>query len=451
MSQRIPRRRFLRGLGTAMALPLLEGLSASRALGAASAAKAVEPPVRMAFLYVPNGVHMPAWKPATEGAGYELTPILQPLAPVKAKLSVLSGLTQDKARANGDGPGDHARSAAAVLTSSQPYKTNGADIHVGVSVDQVAAKQVGKATMFPSLELGIDRSAQAGNCDSGYSCAYSSNIAWASPTTPLAKEVNPRLVFERLFRNGEPVEIDARQAKQNKYRKSILDFVMEDAKTLDKQLGVRDRAKLDEYFTSIEEIEQRLLRYELGDAAAVPGAERPAGIPGVFGEHVDLMADMLLLAFQTDQTRISTFMFANEGSNRSYPEIDVADGHHNISHHQGDPEKQAKIQRINTLHIAKLSAFLQKMDQVQESDGSSLLDNSMVVYCSAISDGNRHNHDDLPVLLAGGAKGVLQQGRHVVYDKNTPMANLYLAMLDVMGVKLDSFGDSTGYLNGLTA
>lgn len=447
MSQPIPRRRFLRGLGTAMALPALEAMAPRPALAAA----ATRPPVRMAFLYVPNGVHMPAWKPAAEGAAYELTPTLAPLAAVRSKLNVLSGLAHDKARANGDGPGDHARSAAAVLTASQPYKTNGADIRVGVSVDQVAAQQVGKATVFPSLEIGIDRSAQAGNCDSGYSCAYSSNISWSSPSTPVAKEINPRLVFERLFRNGDEVEIDARQAKQNRYRKSILDFVMDDAKQLQKQVGNHDRAKLDEYFTSVSEIEQRLLRFELGEAATVPGAQRPEGIPSLYSEHVDLMADMLLLAFQTDMTRISTFMFANEGSNRSYPEIEVAEGHHNISHHQGDPQKQAMIQKINLLHTARLARFLEKMDAVREADGSSLLDNSMVVYCSAISDGNRHNHDDLPVILAGGAGGVVRTGRHIVYDKNTPMANLYLAMLDTMGIELAEFGDSTGHLNGLTA
>lgn len=447
MSQQLPRRKFLRGLGTAMALPFLESVATGRAM----AATAAKPPVRMAFLYVPNGVHMPAWKPATEGAGYALTPTLAPLAAVRSKLTVLSGLTHDKARANGDGPGDHARSAAAVLTAAQPYKTNGADIQVGVSVDQVAARRVGQATMFPSLELGIDRSAQAGNCDSGYSCAYSSNISWSSPSTPVAKEINPRLVFERLFRNGEPVELDARQAKQNRYRKSILDFVLDDAKALQRQLGNHDRAKLEEYFTSVEEIEQRLLRFELGEAAAVPGAQRPEGIPALFSEHVDLMADMLLLAFQTDQTRIATFMFANEGSNRAYPEIGVADGHHNLSHHQGDPEKQARIQDINLLHTRRLARILEKMDAIEEADGSTLLDNSMVVYCSAISDGNRHNHDDLPVLLAGRAGGALRTDRHLVYPQNTPMANLYLAMLDLLGVELEQFGDSTGHLTGLTA
>ncbi len=447
MSQHIPRRRFLRGLGTALALPYLETMAPTRALAAAQGA---QPPLRIAFLYVPNGVHMAAWKPATAGAGYELSPILAPLHGVRDKLTVLSGLAHDKARANGDGPGDHARSAAAVLTAAQPYKTNGADIQVGVSVDQVAAQRLGQATRFGSLELGIDRSAQAGNCDSGYSCAYSSNISWASPSTPLAKEINPRLVFERLFRNGQSDEVDARQAKQNRYRKSILDFVMDDARTLSKQVGSHDRAKLDEYFTSVSEIEQRLLRFELGEAATVPGAVRPEGIPTVFGEHVDLMADMLLLAFQTDQTRIATFMFANEGSNRSYPEIGVADGHHNLSHHQGDQDEAGAIQQINLLHTARLARFLEKMDAVQEADGSTLLDNSMVVYCSAISDGNRHNHDDLPVLLAGRAGGVLRPDRHLVYPQSTPMANLYLAMLDLLGLELERFGDSTGHLTGLT-
>lgn len=440
------RRTFLRGLGTALALPALSSLL-PRGARAAAAAK---PPQRMAFLYVPNGVHMEDWTPTAEGAGFALPYILEPLAPLQDKLTVLSGLTHDKARANGDGPGDHARAAAAVLTGSQPYKTDGADIRVGVSVDQLAAQQLGEATRFRSLELGIDRSAQAGNCDSGYSCAYSSNISWSSPSQPVMKETNPRLVFERLFGAGTAGERTAAQQQRDHDRRSVLDFVLEDANQLQGRLSGDDRAKLDEYFSSVREIERRLLAAELGGAAEIPGAERPAGRPNEFSEHVKLMADMLALSFQADETRIATFMFANEGSNRAYNEIGVAEGHHNISHHQGDPAKQEQIRDINRFHVTLLGHLLTKLDSVREPDGSTLLDNSLICYCSAIGDGNRHNHDDLPVLLAGSAGGALATGRHLVYPKNTPMCNLFLAMLDVMGVHVDSFGDSSGFLNGVT-
>lgn len=444
MSETLGRRRFLRGLGTAIALPAFESL-------AAEAAVAPRPPVRMAFVYVPNGVHMPAWRPTGEGVGYTLSPTLEPLAAVGDKLLVLTGLTHDKARANGDGPGDHARSAATVLTGCQARKTDGADIHVGVSVDQLAARRLGGATLFPSLELGIDRSAQAGNCDSGYSCAYSSNISWRSPSSPVLKEINPRSVFERLFRAGGGEELTARQLQRNHDRRSILDFVLEDARDLAGRLGQNDRRKLDEYLTSVREVETRLARTELGDAAALAGAERPVGVPTEFEEHVRLMFDMLTLAFRADLTRVATFMYANEGSNRAYRSIGIGEGHHNLSHHQGDATKQEQIRRINLLHVELLAHFLNRLAATPEADGSTLLDNTMICYCSAISDGDRHNHDDLPVLLAGGAGGVLKSGRHLVYPRNTPMCNLFLAMLECVGVHEPNFGDSTGYLTGLTA
>lgn len=444
MTELTPRRRFLRGFGTVLALPALESL-----LPRPARATAAKPPVRMAFLYVPNGVHMADWTPTRQGTGWELPYILQPLAGVRDKISVLSGLTHDKARPNGDGPGDHARAAAAVLTGSQPRKTNGADIYVGVSVDQLAAQRIGAATRFRSLELGIDRSAQAGNCDSGYSCAYSSNISWSSPTTPVAKETNPRLVFDRLFGAGPAAERSAAEAKRDRQRRSVLDAVLADARALDAQLSGHDRAKLDEYLTSVREIERRLLAVELGGAAELPGAERPPGAPGSFGDHVTLMGDMLALAFQADQTRIATLMFANEGSNRSYPEVGVAEGHHNVSHHQGDPAKQQAIRDINRYHTTLLARLLERLDGVQEADGSTLLDNTVLCYCSAISDGNRHNHDELPVLLAGRAGGALRTGQHLVYPQNTPMCNLFLAMLDCVGVHEERFGDSTGWLTGV--
>jgi len=448
--QPLPRRTFLTGMGTAMALPLLEVMSPASARAAAR--RGAKPPLRLAFIYIPNGVNMKFWTPQSDGEGkaWQLPSILEPLAPVKSHLLVMSGLTQDKARPNGDGPGDHARSVGAFLTASQPYKTNGADIRVGISVDQFIGQKHGKSTRFPSLEIGTDRGRQSGNCDSGYSCAYSSNVSWRSPTEPVAKEINPRAVFERLFGNGKKSEMDASQEQRNRYRKSILDMVLEDAATLKKRLSGKDAVKLDEYFTSVREIEQRLLSAELGAAATVPGAKRPAGIPREWSEHVRLMGDMLTLAFQTDLTRVASFMFANAGSNRSYRAIGVPEGHHSISHHQGNPVKLEKIRKINRHHCEQLAYMLKKMQAIQEADGSTLLDNSLIVYGSGIGDGNRHNHGDLPVLMAGKGGGTVKTDRHVTYPRNTPMANLFLSMMDRVGIHAEGFGDATGRLDKLT-
>jgi hypothetical protein len=441
----LPRRTFLRGLGTTMALPLLE---ATMPL-AASAAPGGSFPKRLAFLFVPNGMHMQDWRPTSEGAGFALPFILEPLKNVRNELTVLSGLTQDKARANGDGPGDHARSTSAFLTGCQPRKTNGADIKVGISVDQFAARTVGNETRFASLELGCERGAQAGNCDSGYSCAYSSNIAWASETTPMAKEVDPRLVFERLFSSGSRREMDESQVRRGVYRQSILDMVREDAIRLKNQLGVRDQRKLDEYFTGVREIEKRLELASRTQEITVPGAVMPAGIPADYGDHLRLMGDMMVLAFQADLTRIATFMLANDGSNRPYRNIGISEGHHDLSHHGRDPEKQNKIRQINRFHIQQLAYLLERLKAVKEGEGT-LLDNTMLVYGAGISDGDRHNHEDLPVLLAGRGGGTIKSGRHIVYPFNTPMNNLFLSLLDRMQVPVQSLGDSTGRLTGLS-
>lgn len=447
MNSRIPRRVFLRGVGTAIALPMLESMLPASALAALSPRSK---PMRMAFFMVPNGVHMPDWTPAGgEGPLGELPYILEPLKNVKHKINVLTGLTHDKARPNGDGPGDHARAAAAFLTGCQPRKTAGADIRVGISIDQYAAQEVGKRTRFRSLELGIDRSAQAGSCDSGYSCAYSSNISWLTPTTPVAKEVDPRLVFDRLFSNGSPEETAEQRAKRDRYRMSILDFVMEDARQLQKRLGVKDQQKLDEYLTGVREIEKRIELAGRTVAEAPGGIQAPTGIPQEYAEHVNLMFDLLALAFQADLTRIATFMYANEGSNRPYRSIGISDGHHDLSHHGGDPEKHRKIREINRFHVALLARFLEKLDSIPEGDGT-VLDNTLIVYGSAISDGNRHNHDDLPVLLCGRGGGAVRTGRHLVYPRNTPMNNLFLSMLDIARVPCHSLGDSTGRLTKLT-
>jgi len=438
------RRTVLKGLGTAVALPLLDAMLPSLSLaGVNEAAKSA--PRRMAFLYVPNGIHMPDWTPKETGAKFELPASLQVVKDFKSDIQVLSGLTVDKARAHGDGGGDHARAMSAFLTGRQPRKTAGADIRVGVSVDQVAAEKVGKATRFASLELGCDRGLNSGNCDSGYSCAYSANLSWKSESLPMAKEVNPRLVFERLFASAGKNEVGASRAKREHYRLSVLDFVMEDASQLKNRLGTRDNRKLDEYLSAVREIEVRLTRAEQADNPDAAKHPRPSGVPNDFQEHVRLLMDMMVLAFQSDQTRVATFALANEGSNRSYRSIEVSEGHHELSHHAGNKEKQAKIAKINRHHLAQLAYLLGKLKAIPEGS-STLLDNSMILYGSAIGDGNAHNHDNLPLLLAGKAGGAFKTGRHLRFPKDTPVTNLYLAMLDRMGAHTPSFGDSTGQL-----
>ena len=440
----VSRRTILRGMGAAIALPLLEAMMPRTLFGAAAPGVA---PRRMAFLYVPNGIDMANWTPAVEGALTELPATLKPLAPFQKDLLVLSGLTLDKARPNGDGPGDHARAMAAFLTGSQPRKTHGADIRAGISVDQLAAQKVGKSTRFASLELGCEGGKSSGNCDSGYSCAYSANLAWRNESSPVAKEVNPRLVFERLF--SAPGKGDDAARRRESYKHSILDFAGEDARNLKNRLGGADQRKLDEYLTGVREIEQRLVRVEqTADVATPAGASRPTGVPKDYREHLRLMADMLVLAFQADLTRVGTFVFANDGSNRSYRDYGVAEGHHDTSHHGGSKVKKAKVQKINQFHIEQLAYLLDRLKSIQEGKGT-LLDNCTLVYGSGISDGNRHNHDDLPILVAGKGGGTLKTGRHLRYPRNTPLMNLYLCMLDSVGVHVDSFGDSKGRLTGL--
>jgi hypothetical protein len=331
------------------------------------------------------------------------------------------------------------------LTGTHPLKTDGANIRAGVSVDQVAAEKLGHLTRFRSLELGIDRGAQSGSCDTGYSCAYSSNIAWRSETTPVAKEVNPRLVFDRLFASSNLNESAAAKAKRDLYRKSILDFVNDDASSLERRLGAGDKRKLDEYLTCVRELENRIARSEEGTKVDLDGVARPDGIPKDYEQHLRLMFDLMALAFQGDVTRISTFMYANEGSTKSYSLIGVPEGHHDLSHHGGDPKKHEKIKTINKYHVEQFAYFLGKLKAIREGDGS-LLDNIMIVYGSGIGDGDRHNHNDLPIVLAGRGGGTVKTGRHLKYDKNTPLNNLYLAMLDRVGVSALRLGDSTGKL-----
>jgi Protein of unknown function (DUF1552) len=440
----ISRRAALKGLGACIALPWLEAMLPRTAFGAAAIAAA---PRRMAFIYVPNGKNMAEWTPKEEGAGYSLTSTLEPLKALKDDFMVLTGLTADKARPHGDGPGDHARAMSAFLTGRQPRKTDGADIRIGISADQVAAEAVGQATRFASLEIGCEGGKNAGSCDSGYSCVYSSNLSWRGEATPMSKEINPKLVFDRLFSTGPKGSDD--QARRDRYKASILDFVADDAKALQSTLGAGDQRKMDEYLTGVRELELRIAKAPPAAEIGANKLDRPTGIPKDYKEHVRLMADLLALAFQADLTRIATFVFANDGSNKSYKDdLGIGDGHHDLSHHQKNKEKLEKIQKINAFHISQLAYLMEKLKAVKEGEGT-LLDNCMIAYGSGISDGNAHNHDDLPILLAGKGGGTIKPGRHIKYAKETPLTNLYVSMLDRMGVKVDSFGDSKGQLPSL--
>jgi uncharacterized protein DUF1552 len=443
MSKLISRRTVLRGIGAAISLPWLEAMGPLTSW-AADTAPARAAPNRMAFLYVPNGKNMADWTPTAEGTDFELPAILEPLAPVKQDILVLTGLTADKARAHGDGGGDHARALATFLTGCQARKTDGTDIRVGISVDQVAAGRIGDQTRLPSLEIGCEHGAMAGNCDSGYSCVYSSTMSWRSATQPLPKEVNPKLVFERLFGNGP----DGQRQQRDQRRRSILDFIRADAGDLHRQLGAEDQRKLDEYFAAVRDIEQRIQRAETMPPVPTPDYPKPQAVPAVFEEHLKLMADLLVLAFQADVTRVCTFVLANEGSNRPYPFIGVPEGHHDLSHHENNPTKKGKIRDINRFHVKQLAYLLTRLKSIQEGDGT-LLDHCMIAYGSGNSDGNRHNHDDLPIILAGHGCGTIKTGRHVRYARETPLNNLWLSVLDRMSVKIQQLGDSTGSLAGL--
>ncbi len=448
MNKNIPRRTFLKGFGAAISLPMLDSMAPIKTL----ASSANNSPIRMACMFVPNGIHMEEWKPSSEGAHYDLTRILKPLSPVKRDITILSGLTQDKGRANGDGAGDHARCAGVFLTGVQPLKSQGSEIRAGVSVDQFAAQKVGHKTRFASLELGTERGRQSGKCDSGYSCAYSNNISWRNATTPMAKETNPRAVFERLFGNDAQGEKNESLAKRQRYRKSILDFVLDDARSLTRSVSGNDKVKLDEYLTAVREIEQRIEKSEKEHALKpniLANIEKPDGVPTDYGEHIRLMGDMMILAFQTDVTRISTFMLANAGSNRSYRNIGVSEGHHSLSHPQNDTVKLEKTSKINTFHVAQLSYIIQRMKSTREGEGS-MLDNTMILYGSGISDGNKHNNENLPIVLAGRGGGLVQPGRHIQYREDTPLNNLFVSMLNQMGANTSSFNDSTGSLPFLT-
>ena len=457
---RISRRTMIRGLGTAMALPCLEAMLPRAAFGAITA-PTLPGPKRLAWLYVPNGVDMVSWKPAKLGAGYDLSRTLKPIAAFKDKFNVISGLCALKANPNGDGPGDHARAQAAYLTGCQPVKSEGANIHLGISADQAAATKIGYLTKFPSLELGMDESVSTGRCDSGYSCAYQHNLAWRNETTPVVKDCDAQSVFDRLFSNGDPNESAEARTRRTEKRKSVLDALLTDATSLQNTLGTTDKRKLDEYFSSIREIEVRLAK-----AAAAPEVQPPAGAvrpPAIdlhgstrkvgvstssttYDTHLPLMLDMIVLAFQTDSTRIVTLPFADEESNQSYPWADAPVPHHGTSHHNGDPAKIENLAKINAYHMKWVNYLLTKLDGIQEGNGS-ILDNSLIAYGSGNSDGQKHNHDNLPTLLLGRGGGTVKGGRHLDFE-GTPITNLWLSMLEHAGAPYGKpLGDSTGTLS----
>jgi hypothetical protein len=441
----LPRRTFVKGMGVAIGLPMLDAMTPAfaRAMRPASA------PVRLAFVYAPNGIVMKEWRPKVVGKGFEFTRILKPLESLREDLFVLSGLDEQNGNALGDGPGDHARAGAAFLTGVHCKKTEGADIRNGVSADQIAAQELGSKTRFPSIELGCEDSRTVGNCDSGYSCAYTNSISWRGEATPMPPELNPRLVFERLFGTAD-FSLDAEiRARRSQYRRSILDFVRDDTRQLAGKLGSPDRRKLEEYLSAVREIERRIQTAEKDNRAVRPAIEKPAGVPITLPDYAKLMYDLQVVAFQADLTRVTSLMLGREGSMRVYPEIGVPDPHHPLTHHRDNPDWIEKVTQINCLHAELFAYFLKKLKSTPDGDGS-LLDHSMIVYGSGLSDGNRHSHEDLPVLLAGRGDGSLKPGRHIVYPSGTPITNLYLTLLDRVGVHPEKIGDSTGKIGQLT-
>ncbi len=439
------RRGFLRGMGVSIALPALMSLQPRSLFGgqagetAGMATTKTGAPLRMAFMSIPNGVQQDHWFPT---ADFELNESMAPLASLKEHFQVIGGLDHENATAGRDGAGDHARASATFLTGARARKTAGNDIHVGISIDQVAAQQAGNLTRFPSLELSSDLIRNSGSCDSGYACAYQYNLAWSSASTPVTPEANPRLVFERLFGAGEGSERRKNFALRQQTERSVLDFVLEEASDVQRSLAVSDRQKFDEYLTVVRELELRLKEAE--SHKEIPEVERstPVGIPGDFSQYMDLMFDMLHLAFQTDTTRIATLLLAYDGSNRTFPQLGIREGHHYLTHNQRETELAKKVAAIDQFYISRFARFLERMATTDDVDGNSLLHNSMIVYGGAIADGNRHTHDNLPVILAGHAGGAIQTGRYLKVDPQ-PMSNLYVSMLNQFGVKTDQFGDST--------
>jgi hypothetical protein len=443
------RRHFLRGIGACIALPTFESLSPMRLLAADAAAKlattASGAPLRTAFVYFPNGAIPATWWPEGGMTDFKLSRTLQPLEASRQHIQILGGLDHLNAAAGPDGAGDHARANGTFLTGVR-MKKSATDIRAGISIDQAIAKQVGHLTRFPSLELTCDSRRTSGACDSGYSCAYQFNLSWSSPTTPMTPEGNPRLVFERLFGSGSPGQRTENLKQRRQEQRSILDFVVKDARDMKGRLNSHDKEKLDQYLTGVRELEVRIQKAEQLGNAKDPSVETPAGVPASYAEHIELMFDTLLLAFQTDSTRVATLLLAHDGSNRSFSEIGISEGHHDLSHHFNNTEKIQKISDIDLWYAQQFAKFLQRMEATKDVDGKSLLHNSLILYGSGNSDGNRHTHSNLPLILAGAGGGGLTPGRLVKHN-SLPTSNLFLSMADRMGVKdLQRFGDSSGRL-----
>lgn len=439
----VPRRTFLKGLGTAVALPFLDAMIPAAAKAQSIAAAN---PIRMAFVYVPNGIDMRHWNPSYEGPLAELPRTLQPMSPFKQDITLLGNLTHNTGRALLDGAGDHGRCSGSYLTGVQVKKTL-VDIKASVSCDQLVANQIGRQTRFASLEVGLEDARQAGDCDSGYSCAYTNNLAWRNENQPLPPMLDPRSLFDRLFGEDAGLSPEAR-AQRNRYRRSILDFISEDTRSLQGNLGPSDRLKLDQYLNSIRDIELQIEKAEKENSQINPGMARPYGVPQDFAEHFKLMTDMITVAFQADLTRVVSFLVTREGTSRAYREIGISDGHHPLTHHRNQVELMDKVAEINLYHVQQFAKWIGVLKSLTEPGGS-ILDNSMIVYGAGLSDGNSHLHHDLPTLIAGRGGNFIKPGRRIVYRRETPMCNLFLTMMDRMGTHLEHFGDSTGYLSGL--
>jgi hypothetical protein len=435
----LPRRSFLRGLGAAFALPLLDAMTPAFA----ATRKAIP---RLGFMYIPNGVNLAQWTPVGSGTGFAFSPTLRALEPYRDRVTVLSGLAHHAADRLNDGAGDHSRAAGAFLSGCHAKRTEGADLYLGITADQIAARTLGKDNLLASLELKLDDSDIAPLCDEGYTCAYMNTISWSSPATPLPMENNPRFVFQRLFGEGESASERVTQTREDR---SILDTVAASMKRLESTLGPADRRRMEQYFESIREVEVRLERIEAQNAKAPAqghNSTRPLGIPENFEDHINLMFDLQALAFQADITRVTTLMIGREEGGRSYPQAGVPDGHHSISHHDNNPEKLAKLAKIDAYHVQQLANFLSKLKQTPDGDGN-LLDNSMILYGGGISNGNMHNHERLPIVLAGGGAGTLKGGQHIDYKQDVPMSNLLRSLLDKSGVHVETLGDATGTLS----